>query len=239
MPTAETEPGVLAAIPCYNEARFIGDIVARVKGFVPQVLVIDDGSSDGTADVARRAGADVIRHEANKGVGEATRTAFREALARDVDVLVTLDGDGQHAPEDLPAVLGPVLQEGADVVIGSRFLYPGYKVPTYRKFGIDVITWLLNLGSRTRVSDAQSGYRAYSRRAIRGLDATEKGFGSSVQLLIQARRLGLRIAEAPVSCIYHDDGSTINPVRHGLGVALTVVRLRLKDMLFHPRGTRP
>lgn len=227
------ERKVIAAIPCFNEARFIADIVTRVKKFIPDVIVIDDGSNDGTSEIAAQAGAVVIRHTRQGGAGAATRTAFLVALERGADVLVTLDGDGQHAPEDLPAVLAAAL-EGADIVIGSRFLKPGYCIPKYRKFGIDVITWLFNFGSKVKVTDSQSGYRAYSRRAMKSLMPTEPGFSFSIQTLVEARRMGLRIVEAPVDCIYHEFGSTKNPVVHGLSVALSVARLRATGA-FRPR----
>ena len=219
---------VLAAIPCFNEAGFIADVVKGVRKFVPEVVVIDDGSTDGTVEAAQLAGAFVIKHPAQQGAGAATKTAFLTAMERDVDILVTLDGDAQHDPDDLPAVLAPALEGRADIVIGSRFLRPGYVVPAYRKFGIDVITWLFNIGSKVKVTDSQSGYRAYTRKAVESLVPTEPGFSFSVETLIEARRLGLRISEAPISCIYHEYGSTKNPVAHGLSVALAVARLRLK-----------
>lgn len=216
---------IAVAIPCFNEARFIADVVTRARKYVPEVIVVDDGSTDGTAEVAAKAGATVIEHSRQKGAGVATKTCFLAALERGVDILVTIDGDGQHDPDDLPALLAPAL-EGADIVIGARFLRPGYVVPRYRKFGIDVITWLFNFGSKVKVTDSQSCYRAYSRRAVKNLIPTEPGFSFSIQTLVEARRLGLRIAEAPVACVYHEFGSTKNPVVHGLSVALSVVRVR-------------
>lgn len=141
---------------------------------------------------------------------------------------MTLDGDGQHNPDEIPQVLTPILRGEADLVIGSRFLVPNIeKVPKYRKFGIDVITWLYNFGSKVRVYDSQSCYRAHSRRLFEAINITENGFGFSVQVLIQARRKGFVIKEVPVSCIYHTQGSSLNPVPHGLGVAFSVIKLRL------------
>lgn len=229
---------VLVAIPCFNEARFISDIVLQVKKYVPDVLVVDDGSTDGTADVAAKAGAILARHNRNMGAGAATWTALREARARKVDVLVSLDGDGQHAPEDLPSVLAPALEGSADIIIGSRFLNQGYRAPAYRKFGIDVITWLFNIGARMKIGDSQSCFRAYSRKAIESLSISEQRFAFSVELLIQARRLHLKIAEVPISCIYHSNGSSMNPIRHGLDVALAVVRLRIKQSLLKRKNER-
>lgn len=224
---------IVAAIPCFNEARFIADVVTKVRKHVPDVVVIDDGSSDNTAELAKAAGARVVRHGGQQGAGAATRSGFMAALDMGADVLVMLDGDGQHDPQDLPAILEPILTSRADIVIGSRFLNPGYVVPRYRKFGIDVITFLFNMGSKVKVSDSQSGYRAYSRQAVKSLIPTEPGFSFSIQTLVEARSRGLRIAEAPVSCIYHEFGSTRNPVLHGLSVALSVARLRLKSLVAH------
>lgn len=230
--TKPSKPIIIAAIPCLNEEQFIGEIVNRARVFVDRVVVVDDGSTDHTGKAARAAGAQVIRHKLRQGAGAATRTAFEAAKKCNADILVTLDGDGQHNPDEIPQVLEPVLSGEADLAIGSRFFQQSLKnVPRYRKFGIDVITWLYNLGSRIKVSDSQSCFRAYTRRLIEATDITEDGFGFSVQLLIQARRKGFVIMEAPVSCIYHSDGSTLNPVSHGLGVALSVIKLRLMSML--------
>lgn len=223
---ASAGPRLLVAIPCFNEARFIANIVAQARKFVPDVLVVDDGSTDATAQLAADAGATVIRHGCQGGPGAAIRTGFLAAIERGADILVTLDGDGQHNPDDLPALIEAALG-GADIVIGSRFLRQGYAAPRYRKFGIDVITWMFNFASKVKVTDSQSGYRAYSRKALSSLVPTERGFSFSIQTLVEARRLKLRIVEVPVSCIYHEFGSTRNPIIHGLGVALSVARLRL------------
>ena len=159
----------------------------------------------------------------------AYKSCFEAARSLEADVLITLDGDGQHRPEELPRVLAPLLSGKADLVIGSRFL-EDYEVPRYRKFGIDVITWLYNIGSPVKVVDAQSCYRGYSHRALDKLQITESGFGFSVELLVQAREQGLVIREVPISCIYHSASHSINPVVHGVGVALMVVKHRIKGL---------
>lgn len=248
-----TRPRVIAAIPCFNEEQFIADIVSRAKKHVDEVIVVDDGSTDATANVAQAAGAKVIRHTARKGAGAATRTAFQAATASNADILVTLDGDGQHNPDEIPRLLAPILQKEADLVIGSRFLQLkqsavnsqqsmtnesdskpqtiDYRLSTnirwYRKFGIDVITWLYNVGAKVKVYDSQSGFRVHSRRLLDTVAITENDFGFSVQVLIQTRNKGLSIKEVPISCIYHPQGSTLNPIIHGLGVAWSVIKLRL------------
>jgi glycosyltransferase involved in cell wall biosynthesis len=218
---------VVAAIPCLDEESFVGDLVRSVAGHVDEVIVVDDGSSDGTSEAARKAGASVVRHATNEGPGVAYRSCFEAARVRDADVLITLDGDGQHLPEELPRILAPLSNGEADVVIGSRFLGE-YQIRRYRKFGIDVITWLYNLGSPIKVRDAQSCYRGYSRRALDTLSIAENGFGFSVELLVQARRYGLSIKEVPISCVYHPASHSMNPVLHGVSVALMVIKHRLK-----------
>ncbi len=221
---------VLAGIPCHNEAQFIADIVTEAKAHVGQVVVVDDGSTDNTAQIAESAGASVVRHAANEGPGLAYQRCLEAARAQDADVLVTLDGDGQHDPRELPRLLEPLLAAEADLVIGSRFLGE-YEIPRYRKFGIDVITWLYNLGASVQVTDSQSCYRGYSRRALDSLLVTEAGFGFSVEVLEQAREKGLVIREVPVSCIYHSASHSMNPVLHGVGVALMVLKHRFRSLL--------
>ena len=220
---------VIAGIPAYNQANNIGEVIRKASKYVDEVIVADDGSVDNTAQVAEAAGAIVIKSEFNQGAGQATKTCFRIAKERNADVLVTLDSDGQHNAEEIPRFLAPVIERGADLVIGSRFLDDNYSIPRYRRFGINIITSLFNIASEVKVSDSQSCYRAYSRKALGCLNITEKGFAFSIELLVQACRKGLEIREVPISCIYHSESHTRNPVVHGVEVALSVVRLRLKD----------
>ena len=229
-PNRSAKLKIVAAIPCLNEEQFIKDIVTRSRRYVDRVIVIDDGSTDNTSKTAQAAGAEVIRHKTSQGAGAATRSAFEAARAYGADVLITLDGDGQHNPEEIPQVLAPILRGEADMVIGSRFLQSNLnQAPKYRKFGIDVITWLYNFSSKVKVSDSQSCFRAYSRRLLRAINITENGFGFSVEVLIQAKGKGFVIREVPVSCIYHSQGSSLNPLLHGLGVAWSVIKLRFRN----------
>jgi len=242
----KSHPRIIAAIPCLNEGQFISDIVARARKYVDTVVVIDDGSADNTSEVAKAAGAEVIRHKIRQGAGAATRSAFEAAKTHDADVLITLDGDGQHNPDEIPQVLAPVLRGEADLVIGSRFPQTTQQtqealrtqrinIRRYRKFGIDIITWLYNLGSKKMVSDSQSCFRAHSRRLFESINITENGFGFSVEVLIQSREKGFVIREIPISCVYHSQGSSLNPVIHGLGVAWRVVKLRFRNELLTPK----
>jgi len=242
----KSHPKIIAAIPCLNEGQFISDIVTRARRYVDRVIVVDDGSTDNTCEIAKATGAEVIRHETRQGAGAATRSAFEAAKTYDADILITLDGDGQHNPDEIPQVLAPILRGEADLVIGSRFLQPNLNqsqpvstslnhAPKYRKFGIDIINWLYNFGSKFRVSDSQSGFRAHSRKLFEAIDITEKGFGFSVQVLIQARQKGFLVKEVPISCIYHPESSSLNPMAHGLGVVWGVVKLRLRNELLTPK----
>lgn len=219
---------ILAGIPAYDEGKTIGSIVLEARKYVDEVVVVDDGSRDNTAWIAREAGATVIRHSANRGYGAALRSCFSYARNNGTQALVILDADGQHRPGLIPSVLEPVMQGRTDISIGSRFLQEdsANKVPLYRRFGIKVLTRLTNLGTRnnTGVQDAQSGFRAYSRRAVDVLDPREADMGASAEILWDADRHGLRISEIPIVTDYDTEGSSQGPVRHALGVIGSMVR---------------
>lgn len=223
----DLSPLVVAAIPCYNEGRFVGGVVRRALDYADIVVVVDDGSSDDTVEQARAAGAKVVEHGENMGPGAAARSCLQVGRELNADVLVTLDGDGQHDPSEIPEIAAPALKGEADVVIGSRFMGRYNNVAFYRRFGINVITFLYNFGARPQITDGQSCFRAYNRRALETLRITESGFGFSVETLVQARRIGLRIVETSISCVYHEECHSMNPVIHGVGVALMVLKHRI------------
>ena len=230
-PSRDSGAKVIAAIPCFNTERFIDDVVSTTKKYVDQVIVIDDGSDDGTAEAARAAGALVINHGINRGHGEAIKSCFKAAKANAADILIILDGDGQHNPDEIPKLLAPMLQGEVDLVIGSRFLASEYNMPKYRRFGIGVITSLWNFGSKVKVSDAQSGFRAYTKKIFETFPLSEKGMGISIETLEKARRKGAIIKEVSISCFYLPSTLNLKAIRHGLRVALAVVKIRLKSIL--------
>jgi len=224
----------IAAIPCFNNARFIGQVVKSAQNHVSQVVVIDDGSSDDTGKIAELNGASIVRHNLNKGYGAAIQSCFNVAKSSNAIVLVTLDGDGQHDPDDIPGILAPIVNGDADMVIGSRFIRQHNTVPAYRKLGISVISFLWNVGSKTKISDTQSGFRAYNRRLIEGLSITENGMSVSIELLENARRIGAIIEEVPASCSYDHSTFGLKAIKQGVKVALAVIRIRSKNRRWLP-----
>lgn len=212
---------VLVGIPAYNEARSVGSIVLQARQHCNEVIVVDDGSTDNTARIAGLAGAVVIRHDVNRGKGAAVQTILAEARKRAPDVLILLDADSQHNPDEIPALIRRV-SEGSDVVIGSRHSQRE-KTPTYRRIGQKILLRSGRLISRHNVLDSESGFRALSARAINRLELKENGFAIESEMLARAAEKGLEMAEVPISNIYTDDGSTLNPISHGVGVLNRII----------------
>ncbi|NOZ76418.1 MAG: glycosyltransferase family 2 protein, partial [Euryarchaeota archaeon] len=203
----------IAAIPAFNEELAIGSVVLRKH--VDKVIVIDDGSTDSTAEVARLAGAEVVSHGKNLGKGAAIRTAFEKAREYGADYLVLLDGDGQHSPDEIPGVLRPLEDGEGDVVIGSRFMDRKSRVPRYRRVGQEVLTAATNLASGKRLTDTQSGFRAFNRKAMETLEFSEAGIGIESEMQLSAEGTDLRFLEVPISCSYEGETSTYGPLYHG------------------------
>jgi glycosyltransferase involved in cell wall biosynthesis len=212
---------VLAGIAAYNEARYVGSIVLQARQYVDEVIVVDDGSTDNTAKVAQLAGATVVRHPENRGKGAAIQSILAEARKRNPDVLVLLDADAQHNPNEIPILIKPISQ-GFDLVIGSREAQEG-KTPLYRRIGKKVIFRSSRFASRTNIYDSESGFRALSPKAINGLDLKANGFAVESEMITLAADKNLKITEVPISNIYTKDGSTLNPIRHGVDVLSRII----------------
>ncbi|MGH9878200.1 MAG: glycosyltransferase family 2 protein [Nitrososphaerales archaeon] len=218
-------PKVIACIPAYNQEQSIEKVVQATLRYVDRVIVVDDGSFDDTATLAERSGAFVIRHPINMGYGAALKSGFTLALKSNADIIVTLDADLQHNPEDIPSLLSPIINGTAQIVIGSRLGEQG-KIPTYRKAGISFITKLVQLNG-VSVKDAQSGFRAYTEKALRSIlpNLTNSNMGLSFESLAEASKHNLPIAEVPV-VIKYDTGlptSKKHPISHGASVVYSIL----------------
>ncbi|MFQ6085478.1 MAG: glycosyltransferase family 2 protein [Candidatus Bathyarchaeia archaeon] len=220
------KPLVVAGIPAYDEEKTIPRVIVQVKPYVDRIIVCDDGSSDMTGEIAKELGADVVRHERNRGYGAAIGSLFKRARRVGADAFVTLDADAQHNPSDIARLVKPVLDGRADVVIGSRFLTAEGKerIPRYRRAGISGLTGLTKRASGINVTDAQSGFRAYSRRALELIVPTEEGMGVSTEILIKAAEKGLKIVEEPTMVAYKEARPTHNPLYHMLDVVASTLK---------------
>jgi glycosyltransferase involved in cell wall biosynthesis len=215
---------ILVCIPAFNEARAIAEIIRRSRKYAGDIIVYDDGSTDSTYEAATAAGAIVIRNPENKGYGVAIRSLFQAAKEKDADIMVTLDADGQHDPDQIAEVIEP-LKQGFDIVVGSRFLKRDgkEKVPRYRSFGIKTITKLTQAASYHGLTDSQSGFRAYNKNALSKINLYEDGMAVSTEILLRAGEKKLLVAEVPITINYDTkDTSTHNPITHGIGVLYSV-----------------
>jgi hypothetical protein len=225
---------VVVGVPAFNEERTIARVVLEAQKHAGTVIVCDDCSSDLTCQIAQKLGAEVVSHKRNLGYGAAIQSLFKRARELDADVLVTLDGDGQNNPSEIPSLVKPLVDGVADVVIGSRFVneHSMSTMPAYRRVGIEFVSKLFGAVSKHGVKDAQSGFRAYNRSSIETLSMLENGMGASVEILMNAIGQGLRIQEIPATCTYskrESENSTHNPVRHGAIVVMSIVKLLVED----------
>lgn len=215
----------MVGIPAFNEEKNIAGIILKLKKITDKIIVCNDGSTDLTGTIAEKMGATVINHQKNLGYGAAIRSLFIEAKNRDADILVTFDADGQHRVEDIDPVLQPILKNEADIIIGSRFLDSEKSdVPTYRKAGIKAITGLANISTDLKLTDSQSGFRAYNKKVLKEITPSDHGMGVSTEILIKASTKGFRIKEVPITILYEGDTSTHHPVSHGASVILSTMK---------------
>jgi len=206
-------------IPAYNEGSIIDLVVSEAKKIVPHVIVIDDGSSDNTAEKAQSAGAEVIRLMENQGKAGAVMTGFMHAKRSGVETIVLLDGDGQHDPREIPVVAAPVLTGIADMVIGSRFMGDKSQIPLYRMIGQQVLNGFTRFASRVAITDSQSGFRVLGKRAMDNLDFYSKGYNLESDMITHFAATGIRMVEVPISVRYDvPNKHKMNPLRHGAGI---------------------
>ena len=215
------KPLIIAGMPMYNEEETIGTVVTMAQKYADLIVCVDDGSSDSSARIAESCGAIVVRHRVNRGYGGALKSLFMKAKQLQADALVVLDSDGQHDASDIPKLLKPILEENKDFVIGSRFIEGGggTDMPAYRRLGIKVITAASNLSRDTSIKDTQSGFRAFSKRALDMLRFDREGMELSLEMLEDAHDKKLKITEVPTLVRYDvPKGSNFTAVSHGFTV---------------------
>ena len=212
---------IVAIIPAYNEEDALANVINNTLQYVDKVIVVNDGSKDNTAEVAENAGAELINHPTNLGKGEALKSGFN-AISND-SFIITIDGDGQHNPDEIPDLLKPIIDDGADLVNGSRYMNgPEENTPAYRRVGQKVLDIATNISAGTKVTDSQSGFRAFSPKAKNCFRFKDTGFGIESEMLVDAAEAGLKIVEVPITVRYDLDGSTKDPITHGVGVLLKI-----------------
>ena len=211
-------------IPAYNEEKNIASIIVKLRNITSKIIVCNDGSTDLTANIAENLGAIVINHPKNLGYGAAIRSIFHKAKELNSEILVTFDADGQHRIDDIQKVVKPIVNNEADIVIGSRFLSHDTKVPTHRKFGIDVITKITNVSIHEKLTDSQSGLRAYNNKVLSEISLADSGMGVSTEILIKASNMDYKIVEVPITILYEGKTSTHNPVSHGASVIFSTMK---------------
>jgi glycosyltransferase involved in cell wall biosynthesis len=216
-----------AAIPAYQASASVGDVVKRTLPIVKDVLVVDDGSTDGTGEVAGRAGAEVHVFPRNAGKGAALCVAFETLFARGVDAVVTLDADGQHLPEEIPRLLE--VCRGADLVLGTRdHLFT--EMGRVRRASNRMSSWAISVLAGRRLPDIQTGFRLYTRGLLEATGFPEKRFEAESAVVVRAARRGLKITPVPIRLGYADGRTTSHyrPVVDSLRIARAVIRARLE-----------
>tara|TARA_Y100001968_G_C19420460_1_gene751482 strand:+ start:1048 stop:2028 length:981 start_codon:yes stop_codon:yes gene_type:complete len=212
---------VIIGVPLYNSEETIASIIFSCLEYADEVVCIDDCSSDKSAEISKDAGATLISHEKNRGVGGVAKTFFNYAKEKNASIVVLIDSDGQHDPEDLPKMIKPLSENKADLVIGSRFVSGGKSkdMPIYRKFGLKLINGVSKLHSRQHIRDTQSGYRAFNKAAINAVRFENEGMKSSLEILESISEKGLRILEIPTTIRYDlKNTSSLHPIPHGISV---------------------
>jgi len=226
---------ITAILPAFNEEVSIGSMVLHAKQHVDHVIVIDDGSIDRTSEVAQLAGAEVIRHPRNLGKGRALMTGFEHVRKNGCKVVITMDTDGQHDPDDIPKLVSPILDGEADIVNGSRYMKGTDKnTPFYRRIGQNVLDKATNLNAGLQITDTQSGFRAFARHTLPAFRFRSNGLAIESEMLMDAANAGFRIKEVDIGVRYDVDCSSENPIKHGLKVLANVIHdMELNKPLFY------
>jgi len=197
----------IAIIPAYNEASTIGNIIKATSRFVDEILVINDGSSDSTLEVAKNTGATVIDNIVNRGLGKTIQRGYDEALKRGADIVVQIDADGQYDPEEIPKLIQPILENKADLVLGSRLENLRYKMPLIKKWGNSAFSCLLRCLTGDDIVDGQTGFRATRREALESIQL-RGDFTYTQEMIVKASKEGWRIANVPINFYQRSAGES-------------------------------
>lgn len=193
---------IAVLVPAYNEAKMIGSVLLSLKQYPLTILVVDDGSTDSTSEIARAAGIEVLRLDMNQGKGAALNHGLSHLKRLNPDIVVLIDADGQHLPQELPALLQPIVAGEADIVVGSRYLNNTSNTPVHRQVGHKLINTATSLPTGISISDSQSGYRALSRKAMNLMRFSSKGFSVESEMQFLAKEHGLKMVEVPITIEY-------------------------------------
>lgn len=211
--------GVIVLVPAYKEELTISMVVTLAKKHAERVIVVDDGSPDRTSELARQAGAEVIRQEHNQGKAAVLMTGLKRAKEYSPKCVVLIDGDGQMDPDQIPIVAAPVINGEADLVIGSRFIGDMQGIPRYRILGQKILNKATYMGTNANITDSQSGFRALSSRAVENMDFSSQAYGVESDMIATFAQRGLKMVEVPINVRYDvPNGHKQHPVKHGISV---------------------
>ena len=217
---------ICIVIPAFNEAKAVAELVKKLLSHSDKVIVIDDGSSDGTSKLAQGAGAIVLRHEKNCGKGAALRTGFKYAVKSGCDGVITIDADGQHDWREVPLFISEAERSSADIILGTRMKSVG-EMPFIRLLTNVVTSLIVSVFSRQRITDSQTGYRLIRREVLENVALVTSNYDMESEILIKAGRKGFKIAEIPIRTIYGVESSNINRLTD----TLRFIRLVLKNII--------
>ncbi len=216
---------ITVVLPAYNEEVSIGSIILLTRLYADNVVVIDDCSSDRTAEIAKKAGAEVIVHTSNKGKGAALETGFKAAADLGADIIVTMDSGGHHNPANIPRLVTPIIKGSADMVTGSQYLNgPGKNTPVYRRIGQTILDRFININSGLRITDSQSGFRAFAVSAKDLFHFDAQGMAIESEMLADAGKSGLRIKEVEIKTFHDFEDPVRDPIKYILGALKNVVK---------------
>jgi glycosyltransferase involved in cell wall biosynthesis len=196
--------------PTYNEAKAIGEVISQIRAHNLEIIVVDDGSKDRTSEIARSCGATVLKNETNQGKGASLIKGFNYALTQDFDAVITMDGDGQHLPSDIPYFIRLATYSSSGIFIGNRMSKPK-SMPLSRFLTNKFMSWLISKVAKQNIPDTQCGFRLIKKDVLKSIEFKTRKYETESEILIKASRLGFKIESVPIKSVYADEKSQINP----------------------------